>query len=55
MSFLRLLPQINVPRSSPGSGRAYTLLARQLSIQVLVSIESIPSGSQRRVITFEAR
>ena len=38
-----------------GSGRACTLLAHQSSIQVLVSIESIPSGSQRRVVTFEAR
>lgn len=38
-----------------GSGRACTLLAHQSSIQVLVSIESIPAGSQRRVVTFEAR
>lgn len=38
-----------------GSGRACTLLAHQSSIQVLVSIESIPAGSQRRVVTFGAR
>jgi hypothetical protein len=38
-----------------GSGKACTLLAHQSTIQVLVSIESIPSGYQRRVVTFEAR
>lgn len=38
-----------------GSGKACTLLAHQSSIQVLVSRESIRSGSQRRVVTFEAR
>jgi len=38
-----------------GAGRACTLLAHQSSIQVLVSVESIPSGSQRRVVTFETR
>ena len=38
-----------------GNVRACTLLAHQSSIQVLVSIESIPAGSQRRVVTFEAR
>jgi hypothetical protein len=38
-----------------GSGRACMLLAHQSSTQVLVSIESIPSGSQRRVVTFEAQ
>jgi hypothetical protein len=38
-----------------GEREACTLLAHQSSIQVLVSIESIPSGSQRRVVTFEAR
>jgi hypothetical protein len=38
-----------------GSGKACTLLAHQSTIQVLVSIESIPSGYQRRAVTFEAR
>ena len=38
-----------------GAGRICTLLAHQSSIQVLVSIESIPSGSKRGVVTFEAR
>jgi hypothetical protein len=38
-----------------GSGKACTLLAHQSSIQVLVSIESIPSGCQRKVVTFETR
>jgi len=38
-----------------GSGKACTLLAHQASTQVLVSIESIPSGSQRRMVTFESR
>jgi len=36
------------------SGKACTLLAHQSSIQVLVSIESIPSGSQRRLVAFQA-
>jgi hypothetical protein len=38
-----------------GSGKSCTLLAHQSSIQVLVSVESIPSGSQRKVVTFESR
>jgi hypothetical protein len=38
-----------------GSGKSCTLHAHQSSIQVFVSIESIPSGSQRRVVTFESR
>lgn len=38
-----------------GSGQACTLLAHQSSIQVLVSIESIPAGSHRRVVTFASR
>ncbi|MBU6480436.1 MAG: hypothetical protein KGS09_07830 [Nitrospirae bacterium] len=37
-----------------GSGKACTLLAHQSSIQVLVSIEPIPSGAQRKVVSFEA-
>ena len=38
-----------------GSGKSCTLLAHQSLRQVLVSIESIPSGSYRRAATFEAR
>lgn len=37
------------------SGKVCTLLAHQSTIQVLVSIESIPSGYQKKVVTFEAR
>ena len=46
---------VTLDRREQGSGRACTLLAHQSSIQVLLSIESIPAGSQRRVVTFEAR
>lgn len=42
-------------RQGAGEREACTLLAHQSSIQGLVSIESIPSGLQRRVVTFEAR
>ena len=42
-------------RQGAGEWEACILLAHQSSIQVVVSIESIPSGSQRRVVTFEAR
>jgi len=36
-----------------GSGKSCTLLAHQSSLQVLVSIELIPSGYQRKVVNFE--
>jgi hypothetical protein len=38
-----------------GSGKSCTLLAHQSSLQVLVSIELIPSGCQRKVVNFETR
>jgi hypothetical protein len=38
-----------------GSGKFCTLLAHQSSLQVLVSIELIPSGCQRKVVNFETR
>lgn len=38
-----------------GSGKSCTLLAHQSSLQVLVSIEKIPFGAQRKMVNFEIR
>jgi len=37
------------------SGKPCTLLAHQSSLQILVSIEPIPSSCQRKVVTFETQ
>lgn len=38
-----------------GSGKSCTLLTHQSSLQVLVSIEMIPFGAQRKMVNFETR
>jgi hypothetical protein len=46
---------VSLQGQEQGSGKPCTLLAHQSSVQVLVSIELIPFGSQRKMVNFETR